>query len=175
MSGRNIAKAPSLQMRSSSSPCIFISYRSTDTRAASAVASYLMHSMDCDVYYSDNDARLKEAVSTGNDEAIVTSIDRALMACSHLLTIVSNQTKGSWWVPYEFGASRIKDRVIALLLLEDVTELPSFMKIAKILRDSDDLDKWSRSFSQRVLKESAAPLPQIPGVAQFRGAYPKYM
>ena len=173
MSGRNIAKAPSLQMRSSSSPCIFISYRSRGAGAAGAVASYLMHSLECDVYYSDNDARLKDAVFTGNHKEIVTSIDRALMACSHLLTIVSNHTKGSWWVPYEFGASRINHRVIALLLLEEVTELPSFMKIAEILRDSYDLDKWGRS-SLRVLKESAATRPQIPGVPQFRGADPKY-
>ena len=64
-------------------------------------------------------------------------------------------------------------RVIALLLLEEVTELPSFMKIAEILRDSYDLDKWDRS-SLRVLKESAATRPQIPGVPQFRGADPKY-
>ena len=162
-------------MRRSSSPCIFISYRSRDASAAGAVASYLMHSLECDVYYSDNDARLKDAVVTGNHEAIVMSIDRALKACSHLLTIVSNQTKGSWWVPYEFGASRINDRVIALLLLEEVAELPSFMKIAKLLRSSDDLDKWGRSFSLRVLRESAATRPQIPGVAQYRSAYPKYM
>ena len=47
------------------------------------------------------------------------------------------------------------------------------MKIAEILRDSYDLDKWGRS-SLRVLKESAATRPQIPGVPQFRGADPKY-
>ena len=175
MSGRNIAESASLQMRSSSSPCIFISYRSRDASAAGAVASYLMQSLGCDVYYSNNDAHLKDAVFAGNHEAIVTSIDRALKACSHLLTIVSNQTKGSWWVPYDFGASRINDRVIALLLLEEVTELPSFMKIAKILRDSDDLDKWGRSVSLRMLRESAATRPQIPGVAHFRSAYPQYM
>src|SRR5688572_20084136 len=102
-------------------PCVFISYRLSDSEVAQHVAKFLMETAECDVYFSDNDAALMYALDTNNDLNIVQSIDAGIAEATHLLGIISNKTKGSWWVPYEFGACRIRKIEIALLLLEDVT------------------------------------------------------
>lgn len=165
-----LAKAARAQTR-----CVFISHRLADIDVARSVGTYLTDSVGCNIYFSEQDAKLKEAVATGDDQKIVESIDGAIEISTHLLGIVSNRTKGSWWVPYEFGASRKAQMSVALLLLEEVSELPSYLKIARVLRDSDDLNKWAKELSPMVLKlAESVTMPRIPRVAQFRAQYPSF-
>jgi hypothetical protein len=145
-------------------PCVFISYRLVDSEVAEHIAKFLMETADCDVYFSNDDAKLMYALDAANDLKIVQAIDAGIAEATHLLGIISNRTRGSWWVPYEFGACRTRKIEVALLLLEDVSELPSYMRIAHdVLADTTDLGRWasrvrpllSKTSELRVL--SAAP------------------
>jgi hypothetical protein len=71
----------------------------------------------------------------------------------------------------ELGDS--KGRPIAQLLLEEVIEAPSYLKIARILRDSHDLSTWAKELDVRGIK-AALPIPDLPRVAKFRAAYPQW-
>ena len=109
-------------------PCVFISYRLDDKDVAQSVARFLMDTAGSDVYFSDLDAALLMAIAHPRDnvdEEVVDAIDAGTAKSTHLLGVISNQTRGSWWVPYEFGACRMRKLEIALLLLDDVAELPS--------------------------------------------------
>jgi hypothetical protein len=72
--------------------CIFISYRLSDGDVANAVANFLIQH-DCDVYCSEQDARLKDAVASAKDDLTVAAIDTALRASTHLLGVISTRTQ----------------------------------------------------------------------------------
>lgn len=47
--------------------------------------------------------------------------------CSHLIAVVSENTEGSWWVPFEIGEATIIDNRIATFQVGYVT-LPEYLK-----------------------------------------------
>ena len=68
---------------------------------------------------------------------------------------------------------------IAQLLLEEVKELPSYLRITKLLRDNDDLKKWIQreikagdDWERSRLKDD---LPGIPKVPNYRSQYPRFV
>lgn len=149
--------------------CVFISHRLADLDVAKAVGKYLTDEVGVDIYLSDSDVALQVAVMLHNDEKIVEYIENGIISSTHLLGILSKQTRGSWWVPFEFGAGRQRRMTVAQLLLEDVQELPSYLKITTILRDSDDLSKWAKGLSIGVVKgASSVTVPDIPRVATYQ-------
>jgi hypothetical protein len=165
-----VAKAARTQQ-----PCVFLSHRLADIDTARSVAAFLTNTVDCNVYSSENDASLKDALSVADHERVVQSIDKAIDLSTHLIGIISNRTKGSWWVPYEIGGSRRAQLSIALLMLEEVSELPSYLRIARLLRDSDDLTKWATETSSVMAKAlESVSVPRFPRVALYRGAYPMF-
>jgi hypothetical protein len=175
MPGSNRYNRASAAMKagSASSTCLFISHRHADLDVATAVGRYLTDIVGVDIYLSESDEHLQEALRKGDHEKIVQYIEVGIASSTHLLGILSNRTKGSWWVPFEFGAGRQQKKAIAQLLLEEVIEAPSYLKIARILRDSDDLSKWAKELDPRGIK-AAPPVPELPRVAKFRGAYPQW-
>ena len=55
-------------------------------------------------------------------------------------------TLESNWVPWEVGFASAKDKEYRLLRLNDVSgDIPEFYKVAKILNDYDDLNKYLAS------------------------------
>ncbi|MGD1891103.1 MAG: hypothetical protein ACFB15_10985 [Cyclobacteriaceae bacterium] len=85
-----------------------------------------------------------------------------------MLGIISNRTKGSWWVPFELGYSWNRKITVAQLPLEEVDELPSYLKISELLKDSYDLKAWINKDRKILeLKKNQIPSlekPNIPGV-----------
>ena len=159
--------------------CVFISHRLADIDVARAIATYLLETVGVNIYFSEYDDDLQQAVQAEDDAQIVQYIENGLATSSHLLGIISNRTKGSWWVPFEIGGGRQRDMKIAQLLLEEVEELPSYLRIAKLLRDNDDLKKWIEREIKAVddwersnLKSS---LPSIPRVPKYRSRYPRFV
>jgi hypothetical protein len=151
-------------------PCVFISYRLADNEVARAVAHFLMFTADCDMYFSDSDAALLDAVSGGNNAAVVEAIDAGITESTYLLGIITNQTKGSWWVPYEFGACRMRKLPVAVLLVEEVKQLPPHMKIATALADRIDVSSWAHGVSPTLRKSGDLPRPEIPRIPAYRAA-----
>jgi hypothetical protein len=108
MAGSNRYSRSSVAMKagSTASTCVFISHRLSDLDIAKAVGRYLTETVGVDIYLSDSDEELQEALRKGDHAKIVQYIEVGIASSTHLLGILSNRTRGSWWVPFEFGAGR---------------------------------------------------------------------
>ncbi len=122
--------------------CIFISHKQEDSEAAKKIADYIIERAGVDVYLDQNDYGLQHAVRWGNDEQIVRYIERGLNKSTHLLCLISDKTKESWWVPYEVGYAKSSQKDILSLKLKNVTDIPSFLKIEKVLSGTRSLNSY---------------------------------
>lgn len=118
--------------------CVFISHKFEDLRAAQEIASYIMD-VGIDVYLDDNDDGLQAAVDDNDSEKIVECIENALNTSTHILVLVTENTRQSWWVPYEVGYAKNGEKEIASILKKEVEEFPDYLKIEKTMRGFNDL------------------------------------
>lgn len=139
---------------------VFISHRNADNALAQRVFGYLMERhIPC--YIDDLD---KEAKTTDDITALLL---QRLSLTTHLMAVVTPNTAGSWWVPFEIGvASESAKRITSftrtrLLLpeyllkwpaLESDTELSAFA--AEYKRDKLILEK--RASGSRTAQRSDA-------------------
>ena len=141
---------------------VFISHRSTDTEQATAVHSYLSaRGVRC---YID---KLDEALqSTDNITEVILA---RIKQCSHMMAVVSQQTRGSWWVPFELGVATDSDRRISSFKATNV-DLPHFLSKWPILKDKYDLDKFIELYkrdSTIAFNESRASYQDVKSADQF--------
>ena len=128
---------------SASQPCVFISHKKEDADFARHLSDYVME-RGINVYFDENDPILaKEYRSPGE---VVNAIKKGLEKSTHMIIVLSKMTLESNWVPWEVGFASAKDKEYRLLRLNDVFEnIPEFYKVAKILNDYDDLNKYLAS------------------------------
>lgn len=113
---------------------IFISYRHIDAYFAGLVAeSFKINNVP---YYID---RLDPELKT--DKEITETISERVRECTHLMAVVSEATKYSWWVPFEIGLATAKDKRISTLTLTQI-ELPGYLNIWPVLRTWDHFHKY---------------------------------
>jgi hypothetical protein len=122
--------------------CIFVSHSSKDKDAARRVATAIM-AMSVDVYFDEMDDCLKR-VGVG-DVGVVRCIQSGLDSSSHLLGLITSNTKSSWWVPYEIGGAMGQKKECAHLVTAEVNSLPEYIKAGKVLVDQFDLERWVAS------------------------------
>ncbi|MCB1085869.1 MAG: hypothetical protein KDM63_02390 [Verrucomicrobiae bacterium] len=88
--------------------------------------------------------------------AIAAIIEMALLNCSHVLAIVSGNTPGSAWVPYEYGRVKIdlplSIQAAAWVQPDAPMELPEYLYLGPILTDEPSVDLW-------LAGQGTAPLP----------------
>lgn len=157
MSGRNRFSLGPLQRKAASDTgaiCVFISHQQSDIAPAKALADFLLNDIEVDVYFDAYDYALA-AAATANDEAkIVELIEDGLAASTHLLGVLSSRSRGSWWVPFEIGSARARDRPLAHIVLEDITDLPCYLLNSKLLVDHVDLASWARRLKNQLFEKS---------------------
>ena len=129
----------------SGSTCVFISHKKEDEAAALAIGNYIKNYADVDIYLDLYDLELVEAVSTENDRKIVASIKRGLRTSTHLLCLISDKTRLSWWVPYEIGVASELKKDITSLKLKNISDMPSFLKTEKVLMNASDFEGYVNS------------------------------
>lgn len=120
------------------SGCIFISHKYEDLKAAQRVAEYIMQ-YGFDVYLDDHDLKLKKAVDMNDSQGIVACIEDGLNTSTHILVLVTEHTRMSWWVPYETGYAKRGKKNIASLLLRKANEFPDYLKIETTLKGFREL------------------------------------
>jgi len=122
-------------------PCIFLSHKGDDKKAVIDIGKYIMNA-GINVYIDVDDIGLQAAAQTGNDTAICKYIELGIANSTHLMAVVSEKTKSSWWVSYEVGYAKRNNNELSTLKLKDVRDLPSFLKITTIVEGIDTLNKY---------------------------------
>lgn len=131
----NIAKFSDIQQAcfkyqlNNGEKCVFISHKQEDKEAAQAIGEFLLNTVGVNIYLDSMDKLLQSATQLENDKLIVESIKKGLEYSTHLLCLISEQTRLSWWVPYEIGIADSKKLSISSLKLKNVQDIPSFLKI----------------------------------------------
>lgn len=154
MAGRNRALRGTVLAKSNAVlACVFVSHRAVDS-AVSRTVNGMILAAGFDTYFDEDDVALQQATGQGDVPGVVGRVEQALRVATHLFGIISNATQGSWWVPYEIGAARLSGKRTAHLLLEEVEELPEFIKASQLLLDNIDLRGWIASLGPYHLRDS---------------------
>jgi hypothetical protein len=123
-------------------PCIFLSHISVDKTAVQAIANYIMNNADIDVYLDIHDDALQRAVDRGDSKEITVLIERGIDSSSHAMCLISEETRRSWWVPYELGYAKKSGKEISSLKLKGSVELPDFLKIGALIHGTKSLNEY---------------------------------
>jgi hypothetical protein len=176
MAGANLYYAPAEARKTFSSsfagPCVFISHRKIDLAAAKGIAQFLQIDVGVNIYFDANDASLGVAAASGDDRRIVECLERGIEVSTHLIGVLSSATRDSWWVPFEIGSARRKGAKIGYALLEGVDNLPSYLRISRLIASEKELRDWAlelRSFSLWAKRASGLP-PNISGLSRERSS-----
>jgi hypothetical protein len=131
---------------------VFISHRTADNSLAAQVALSLRFYHEIECYIDDIDQELAQAQGT---PAVTALIVTRLNQCTNLLAIVTANTEGSWWVPFEVGVARQAPRVITTFTNQSDYLLPEFLLEWPRLRGDSAVDEFARLYKaqQRLLKE----------------------
>lgn len=150
---------------------VFISHRTADDRIAQQVAYRLktVHGIDC--YIDDIDAELKRSQGS---QGVTALIVRRLNACTNLLAIITPNTEGSWWVPFEVGVARQAPRVITTFTNLMDALLPEYLLEWPRLRGENAIDTFARLYRAQeraltgtVLNRQASATEQLGSVDAF--------
>lgn len=131
---------------------VFISYRHTDRNTATAIARKL--SINNIEYYLD----VVDEESRNTDD-ITEVITKNIKQSTHLIAVISINTPGSWWVPFEIGQATIANRRIcsyatrfdtqnlSMMSQRHITNyLPEYLRKWPILVSSTDLEKFIEQY-----------------------------
>jgi hypothetical protein len=144
--------------------CVFISHISENKNAAIAIGEYIRKA-GFDIYLDIYDENLQEGVARGDDEAITKSIEIGVENSTDILCIVSESTKRSWWVPYEIGYGKKCSSSISTILLKDVKDIPSYLKISNVIRGIKSLNEYLVFLASKeqkgLFEKSASNAPNI--------------
>lgn len=111
--------------------CIFLSYTSEDRNTVKKIGEYIQNA-GFNIYLDIYDDKLQQAVSEGDPIAITKNIEKGLSFSTDVVSIVSEETVGSWWVPYEIGYGKRANKPLATLTLKDTVTIPAFLEITEI-------------------------------------------
>jgi hypothetical protein len=159
MNGRNLFESRSQsafrtgKASTGPQPGVFISHSRLDRDKAREVVR-LLKGLRIDYYFDEGDEDLRLADQRQDHTKVVDRIEAGLKRCSHLLGVLTQNTRTSWWVPYEIGGATGRQRHCAHLIDGEVDTLPSYIQAATILPDRDSLQNW-------LPKGTSRPFPEL--------------
>ncbi|MBL8024810.1 MAG: toll/interleukin-1 receptor domain-containing protein [Fibrobacteres bacterium] len=154
--GRNLAinyKSASrllLQEAVSDEICFFISHKKEDKPSAIAISDYINHA-GFNTYIDLHDEELQRAVDEMNSKTITECIEKGLVKSSHIICLISNATRKSWWVPFEIGYAKKAGARVLTLKLKGEFELPEYLKISKMILGTKGLNRYLEILLQKEL------------------------
>lgn len=129
-------------------PCIFLSHKSEDKTAVKRIGDYIKKN-GIDIYLDVDDKDLQNAVRNNDHSTITKAIEIGIYASTNLMSLISEKTKKSWWVPYEIGFAKSEEKYLSTLKLKDVSHIPSFLFITKMLKTAMEFDKYLSEVKER--------------------------
>lgn len=126
---------------------VFLSHRTVDDAIARQVYNRLtnVHGVTC--YLDDVD---REAGVANANNRITALIVRRLNDCTNLLALVTPNTKGSWWVPFEVGVARQAPRIITTFTNLGQADLPQYLTEWPVLRGDSAVDIFAKYYKQQA-------------------------
>lgn len=122
---------------------VFISHRTADDTIARAVYDRLTNTHGIKCYIDDLD---REA----NTKNITSLIVGRVKQCTNLLVLVTRNTQGSWWVPFEVGVAREAPRVITSFTNLLQHELPEYLTEWPVLRGNSAIDTFADFYKTKM-------------------------
>lgn len=117
---------------------VFISHRNADNELARHVFTFLTE-RGITSYIDDLD---KEAQTTADITALLLS---RLSQTSHLIAVVTQNTAGSWWVPFEIGvATEAAKRIASYTRYRSL--LPEYLLKWPAMQSTPDLDAFATAY-----------------------------
>ena len=132
---------------------VFISHRTADNVIAKKVYDRLTYRHGITCYLDDLD---KEADHCSRITALIVT---RLTSCTNLLALVTRNTQGSWWVPFEVGVARQAPRIITSYTDLSHGVLPDFLTEWPVLRGDSAVDTFGRTLQET----SFGPKTQLSG------------
>jgi hypothetical protein len=129
-------------MEGGSTMPVFISHRTADDAIARAVYDRLTKTHGILCYLDDLDRQ----TSSANITALIVNRVRQ---CTNLLALVTPNTQGSWWVPFEVGVAREAPRVITSFTNLAQPQLPEFLTEWPVLRGERAVDTFAEHYKKR--------------------------
>lgn len=149
---------------------VFISHRSADNALAQQVATRLTQTHGIKCYLDDIDQRLKSATQQELTRILVDMVNK----CTNLLAVITANTEGSWWVPFEIGVAKQAPRVICSITNQSDTSLPGYLMEWPRLRGEKAIDEFAKLYTlqkkfltENVLEKRVAASLQISTVDSF--------
>lgn len=125
---------------------IFVSHKNEDAYLAKGVADTIKK-MGVAVYIDEYDPDIVNALDLAD------YFKKTIRDCTHLLAVVSEQTRLSWWVPFEIGLASAAECPLATFLERDV-RLPGYLRSWPCVRRLEDLRTYlevGRLLEEKVL------------------------
>ncbi len=136
---------------------VFISHKNTDSELARRVATRVRYN-GLDIYLDTID----DALAKDGPE-LADLLLRRMSECDQLIAVVSNQTKDSWWVPWEIGVGSEKAFRMASFSHRHIW-LPSYLKKWPELHTDQDVDLYcqyskenEKAVARQLLQEAFSP------------------
>ena len=123
---------------------VFLSHRLADASLAKRVHDRLVYRHDIRCYLDVLDDQASRT------HAITALIISRLTSCTNLLALVTRNTRGSWWVPFEVGVARQAPRIITSYTDLEDSALPDYLKEWPVLRGEAAIDIFAVHYKRQV-------------------------
>ena len=134
-------------------PCVFVSHRRADLAQAMRIA-YLACQEGFDYWLDVLDPQLGPFAPPKSGAAIAAIIEMALLNSTHVMAVMTRNTKGSQWVPYEYG--RVKAPMPVTLQAASwldkslaAPDIPEYLHLGAITRSEAEIRTWLQAERQR--------------------------
>jgi hypothetical protein len=133
-------------------PRVFVSHRQHDDKPALAIAR-LANQVGFEFWLDLLDPQLQNLTpSQRAQHALIASIvEVALLNCTHVIAVLSDKTRGTLWVPYEYGRVKEKRQVRsrrAAVWLDpniDPADVPEYTVLGVTTRIKPEIAAWFRT------------------------------
>lgn len=127
---------------------VFISHRTMDDSLAKRIYNRLttVHSIQC---------WIDDILPSQPPEKITSVVIENINKCTHLLVVMTDNTQGSWWVPYEIGVAEQGERAISTYSEMANLKLPEFLWHWPVLMGDSAIDRFAQIYKQeRIVVEA---------------------
>jgi TIR domain len=116
--------------------CVFISHQKADSAFCKQIADYILRA-GMDVYFDEYDHDLRLHRENNDPHGVTECILKGINSSNFMLCVVSPQTLGSTWVPFEVGYGFEKTQ-LGVLAIKGVrrANLPHYALTARFIVDN---------------------------------------